>query len=224
MYFVTVYVKIKCIIFLSLLINRFFFITHTNMSVEATTRPEYRDTKKPTSVCVYTIAQESRYLIIENIPIYGNSIEDFIKFCGQFGQVNEYRMLDTHASSSSTADVVWIQYASIQEARYAKRKMDDKSFNYNLLRVNYAPEYETPKDIRIKFQDRFQAVHTRLNNNNSKRKKWGEQPTRNNEKQTKKKQNIYGPLEREYHSENKTINDDNEISSTNPNKRQRRRI
>lgn len=135
----------------------------------SSTRLEYREPKKPRAVCVYTIAQESRYLIIENIPAIG-VIDEFIKHCGQFGMVNNYRMLDDHPYSTATEDVCWVEYDYISSARYAKRMMDDKVYCYQRLRVNYAPEYETPDDVRAKFQDRFQAIYKRLNYTHGKRK------------------------------------------------------
>lgn len=212
------------------------------MSVIATTRPDYRDTRKPTAVCVYTIAQESRHLIIENIPGFG-SIEEFIQHCSQFGQVAGYTMLDTHASSDSNTDVVWIQYGTIGEARYAKRKMDDKPYQYNLLRVNYAPEYESAQDIRDKFQDRFQVVHSRLNKLGSGKKRSRQQQQQGQQKRIEEeKSHVYGPIERQYQAINNTartinsIEDDNEIlitathagdiatTTTASNKKKRRRI
>lgn len=127
----------------------------------STTRLDYRDSKVPKAVYVYTIAQESRYIIIENVPSLG-VIEQLIDKCRSFGSIEQYRLLDDHVSSTEHADVFWIQYHDIVSARMAKRKMDDKPFFTNLLRVNYAPEYETFDDIRAKFQDRLKAVSERL--------------------------------------------------------------
>jgi hypothetical protein len=124
-------------------------------------RLDYRDSKIPKAVYVYTIAQESRYIIIENIPSLG-VIDQLIDKCRSYGSIQEHRMLDDHASSTEYVDVVWIQYHDILSARMAKRKMDDKPFFTNLLRVNYAPEYETFDDIRAKFQDRLEAVSQKL--------------------------------------------------------------
>lgn len=136
----------------------------------SSTRLDYREPKKPRAVCVYTIAQESRYVIIENLSAIG-IIEEFIRHCGKFGTVQNYRMLDDHPSSTEHLDVCWVQYDEISSARYAKRMMDDKVYCYQRLRVNYAPEYETHDDIRAKFQDRFQAIHKRLNFAHGKRKR-----------------------------------------------------
>lgn len=127
----------------------------------SSTRLDYRDSKVPRAVCVYTIAQESRYLIIENVPNLGVSNELVERF-QQFGVVEEHRILDDHASSLEYTDVHWIKYDTIKASRMAKRKLDDKPFFTNLLRVSYAPEYETFEDTRAKFQDRLEAIHSKL--------------------------------------------------------------
>ncbi|KAF1797074.1 hypothetical protein V8B55DRAFT_1485445 [Mucor lusitanicus] len=127
----------------------------------SSTRPEYRDPKVPKAVCVYTIAQESRYLIIENVPNLGVSHE-FVERFQQFGVIEEHRILDEHASSTEYANVHWIKYDTIKASRMAKRKLDDKPFFTSLLRVSYAPEYETFDDTRAKFQDRLASVHSKL--------------------------------------------------------------
>lgn len=132
----------------------------------SSTRLDYRDPKTPKAVCVYTIAQESRYLIIENIPDLGVSNE-FVERLQQFGVVEEHRILDEHASSSEYTDVHWVKFDTIKAARMAKRKLDDKPFFTNLLRVSYAPEYETFDDTRAKFQDRFESIHSKLASSNS---------------------------------------------------------
>ncbi|KAI8084060.1 uncharacterized protein B0P05DRAFT_570462 [Gilbertella persicaria] len=133
-----------------------------------TTQPEYRDPKKPKAVYVYTIAQESRYLIIENVPNLG-VIDQLVQLCNSFGQVEEHRMLDNHTSSTDYADVIWIKYHEIRSARLAKRKLDNTPFFTSLLCVNYAPEYETWQDIRDKFNDRYQTVLAKLSQDKKKK-------------------------------------------------------
>ncbi|CDH49496.1 upf0712 protein c7orf64-like protein [Lichtheimia corymbifera JMRC:FSU:9682] len=126
----------------------------------ATNRPEYRDPKTPRAVKVYTIAQESRYLIVENVPALG-LVENLLKLCSSFGPVQSHRLLDDHTSATNYCDVVWIQFATTAAARIAKRTLDDKPFFSNLLRVSYAPEYETVDDLRGKLQERRYSVTQR---------------------------------------------------------------
>lgn len=133
----------------------------------ATNRPEYRDPKTPRAVKVYTIAQESRYLIVENVPALG-LVENLLKLCSSFGPVQSHRLLDDHTSATNYCDVVWIQFATTAAARIAKRTLDDKPFFSNLLRVSYAPEYETVDDLRGKLQERRYSVTQRVSNNKRK--------------------------------------------------------
>ncbi|KAI8997495.1 hypothetical protein BDB01DRAFT_846142 [Pilobolus umbonatus] len=135
-----------------------------------TSRPDYRDPRIPRSVCVYTISQESRYLLIENIPSLGVE-KQLIELCQSFGPIEECRMLDDHPSSTDTLDVLWVKYELISVARFVKKKLDNKPFYSNPLRVNYVPEYETMDDIRLKFQDRYEAVMKRVNNHKRTPKK-----------------------------------------------------
>ncbi|KAI8880773.1 hypothetical protein K501DRAFT_131055, partial [Backusella circina FSU 941] len=120
-------------------------------------RPEYRTPREPRAVCVYTIAQESRHIIIENIPSLGLVKDLVAQFC-TFGEMSFHSMLDDHPSCTETTDVFYIIYNEISSARKAKRLMDDKVFFTNRLRIYYVPEYESPQDIRDKFNERFQMM------------------------------------------------------------------
>ncbi|KAG0164032.1 RNA-binding protein 48 [Apophysomyces sp. BC1034] len=130
----------------------------------ATNRPAYRDPKTPRAVCVYTVAQESRYLIFENVPALGLR-EELLKQCQAYGQVDECHLLDDHPSSTEYMDVVWIRFSTMASARMAKRRMDDRNFYASILRVSYAPEYETVDDVRHKLQERKAAMVRRLTKN-----------------------------------------------------------
>ncbi|KAF7728301.1 RNA-binding protein 48 [Apophysomyces ossiformis] len=123
----------------------------------ATNRPAYRDSRIPRAVRVYSIAQESRYLIFENVPALGLT-EELLKQCQVYGQVEECHLLDDHPSSSEYMDVVWVRFATMASARMAKRRLDDRNFYASLLKVSYAPEYETVDDISRKLQERKTAL------------------------------------------------------------------
>lgn len=135
----------------------------------ATNRLNYRDSKQPRAVRVYTIAQESKYIIIENVPSLG-IVNEMLVRCRLYGKVESYGLLDNHASSTDNHDVYLIKYDKIQSARLAKRKLDDQPFYNQLLRVSYAPEYEKSQDIRDKFQDRISSVTERLHALNKKKR------------------------------------------------------
>lgn len=139
----------------------------------ATNRPRYRAGKKETAVKAYTINQESRYLIVKNVPALGN-VEELIKLFALYGTIEEYRLLDEEKSEQFT-DVYWIRFAEIAAARIAKRKCDDYNFIGNLLDVAYAPQFETVADMRNKLEERRRIVARKIaqnyaENNNLKRK------------------------------------------------------
>lgn len=123
------------------------------LSKMATNRPEYRDSREPRAVKVYTTAQESRFLVFDNVPSLG-VIDQLIRTCRKFGRVMEHRVLDEHPNATDLTDVVWVAFDTLASGRRAKQKLDDTPFFAQLLRVSYAPEYETMEDIRQKLVDR----------------------------------------------------------------------
>lgn len=125
-----------------------------------------RDEGDPPAVRVYTVCDESRYLIVRNVPALG-CIDELVKLFGQFGPIEEYRLLDEEECEPFT-DVYWIKFVHISNARFAKRKLDDYKFLANLLQVTYAPEYETLLDTKDKLEERRHTVLNRLNPNKRK--------------------------------------------------------
>ena len=65
--------------------------------------------------------------------------------------------MDTHGSSDEFHDVVWVEFTTTMQARKVKQMMDDKPFFTNILRVSYAPEYESVDDFRNKLQERYKS-------------------------------------------------------------------
>ncbi|ORX44138.1 hypothetical protein BCR36DRAFT_406495 [Piromyces finnis] len=136
-------------------------IDTTTISDVATTRKKYRTGNNPTSVKVYTIAQESRYLIVSNVPVLGIT-KELIELFALYGPIEEYRFLDEHDNSNSYFDTYWIKFKNISQARFAKRKLNKYVFYGSTLKVEYSPESENEEDIKIKMQDRIQSVLKRL--------------------------------------------------------------
>lgn len=120
-----------------------------------------REEGDPPAVRVYTVCDESRYLIVRNVPALG-CIDELVKLFGQFGPIEEYRLLDEEECEPFT-DVYWIKFVHISNARFAKRKLDEYKFLANLLQVTYAPEYETLLDTKDKLEERRHTVLNRLN-------------------------------------------------------------
>ncbi|KAL6079454.1 RNA-binding protein 48 [Balamuthia mandrillaris] len=120
------------------------------------TRKKYRSTKKETAVKVYTVNQESRYLIVQNVPTVGAS-KELINLFALYGTVEEWRFLDDYPAPEYT-EVYWIRYAHIAEARFAKKKCNNYNFFGSLLHVAYAPEFETLSDTCLKLEERRSTI------------------------------------------------------------------
>ncbi|PRP86559.1 hypothetical protein PROFUN_05197 [Planoprotostelium fungivorum] len=92
----------------------------------ATDRKKYRAGKRETAVKVYTVLQESKYLLIKGVPSVGVESE-LIKAFAVHGPVTEYRVLFEYETEVFT-DVYWIKFKHLLGAQLAKRKMDDSPF------------------------------------------------------------------------------------------------
>ncbi|CAI0386295.1 unnamed protein product [Linum tenue] len=86
------------------------------------------------AVRVYTVCDESRYLIVRNVPALGCG-DDLQKLFASYGDVEEF----------------------------AKRKLDEHVFLGNKLQVSYAPQFESLSDTKDKLQGRTNQVLARLN-------------------------------------------------------------
>eukprot|EP00057_Strongylocentrotus_purpuratus_P032710 XP_788568.3 PREDICTED: uncharacterized protein LOC583571 [Strongylocentrotus purpuratus] len=110
---------------------------------------------------VFTINQESRYLLVHGVPDI-NITDELLKLLSLYGVIEEYRTLDDDQTAEEFTKTHWIKYANIQAARVAKRKMDDHSFYGGFLHVSYAPESESIQHTREKLQQRRMDVARRL--------------------------------------------------------------
>ncbi|KAL5486511.1 hypothetical protein EMCRGX_G018999 [Ephydatia muelleri] len=129
---------------------------HHKQAETCSSRPSYREGRWEKAVKVYTINQESRYLLIQNIPALG-VVKDLLELFSLYGPIEEYRLLDEYPAEPYT-DVYWIKYADINSSRVAKRKMDNRSFFGNNLHVCYAPEYESVQETRDKLLQRKRII------------------------------------------------------------------
>ena len=77
-----------------------------------------------------------------------------------------YRLLDEYPSEPYT-DVYWIKYVTINSARVAKRKIDNRSFFGKPLHVCYAPEYEGVEETREKLQLRRKVISQKTKGSHS---------------------------------------------------------
>ncbi|KAG2172207.1 hypothetical protein INT43_004748 [Umbelopsis isabellina] len=110
---------------------------------------------------VYTILEESCYLVFEQVPAY-HLEQDLLRQCRLIGQVTGHEQLKDHPATSKLVDAFLIKLESVAVARKVKRKLDDSIFYGGQIRVHYAPERETVEDTRSKLNERQIAVTRHL--------------------------------------------------------------
>ncbi|XP_076036830.1 RNA-binding protein 48 [Oratosquilla oratoria] len=120
------------------------------------TRPKYRQGKKLTAVKVYTVNDESKYLIVNGVPAIGLQAE-LERTCSKYGNVDFVSHLTDYPSEEYT-EVFLVKYMHIKSARFGKVQLDGKSFYGSVLHVCYGPELESVKDTREKLQDRRKTI------------------------------------------------------------------
>ena len=123
------------------------------------TRPRYRQGRKLTSVKVYTIHDESCYLLILGVPTLDLD-KELKKLCKQFGRIRAFHRLPDYPTEKFT-EVFLCKYSCIQEARKGKKNLDGRGFFGGVFHVCYAPELENPCETRDKIRERYHA-HARL--------------------------------------------------------------
>ncbi|CAH8304579.1 unnamed protein product [Eruca vesicaria subsp. sativa] len=115
----------------------------------------------PTAVRVYTVCDESRYLVVRNVPALGCG-DDLMRLFATYGDIEECKPMDAEDCEQFT-DVYWIKFRLIANARFAKRKLDDSVFLGNRLQISYAPEFESLSDTKDKLETRRKEVLSRSN-------------------------------------------------------------
>ena len=119
-------------------------------------RPKWRDTKyKDTSVIVYSVAQESVHLLVNNIPIF-IKIDDIEQLLNPFGKIASLSFYEKDEENFSNS--YHVEYESIEISRVAKKKLDDKSFYGAHLHVIYATQFETLEQTKQKIKLRKEKV------------------------------------------------------------------
>ena len=64
---------------------------------------------------MYTINQESRYVLVQGIPSVG-AHDDLLKMLALYGAIEEYRLLDEYPADEFT-DVMWVRFQKLPAAR-----------------------------------------------------------------------------------------------------------
>ncbi|KAF6157406.1 hypothetical protein GIB67_004344 [Kingdonia uniflora] len=125
-----------------------------------------RNGEEAPAVRVYTVCDESRYLIVKNVPALGCG-DELGKLFRSYGEIEECKPMDEEECEAYT-DVYWIKFVQVSNARFAKRKLDEFIFLGNRLQVSYAPQFECLSDTKDKLECRRKEILARLNSGRPK--------------------------------------------------------
>ncbi|KAI9294409.1 hypothetical protein K502DRAFT_342453 [Neoconidiobolus thromboides FSU 785] len=123
----------------------------------------YKKQDQPKLIRAYTINDESRYLLITNVPKLG-VVEELLELLQQYGNIIDWCQL-TLPDMEPFTEMFWFKYETFEQARLAKNKLDDAIFYSQPLWVSYAPQYETIEDTKLKLLDRMEMVKRKIKGN-----------------------------------------------------------
>lgn len=82
---------------------------------------------------VYTVSDESQHLLIHGVPAISVTAE-LENLCSTFGSIEFLRHVPDYPAEKF-CEVYHVKFHTFQSARFAKRKMDDRSFYGGVLQV-----------------------------------------------------------------------------------------
>uniref|UniRef100_A0A0E0JUF5 RNA-binding protein 48 n=1 Tax=Oryza punctata TaxID=4537 RepID=A0A0E0JUF5_ORYPU len=116
--------------------------------------------REAAAVRVYTVCDESKFLIVRNVPSLGCG-DDLANLFATYGPLDECTPMDAEDCDPYT-DVFFIKFSHVSNARFAKRKLDESVFLGNRLQVSYAPQFESLLDTKEKLEVRRKEVLGRM--------------------------------------------------------------
>ncbi|XP_030559987.1 RNA-binding protein 48 isoform X1 [Drosophila novamexicana] len=133
-----------------------------------TTRLQYRQGRELKAVKVYTVASESRHMLVFGVPKVNLHTEIKNKLqC--FGKLRSCTCVTTEMAETmeleAFTDVFAVQFDRLEQARRAKRQLDAKQFFGGVLHISYAPERETSQELREKLVQRRKEIAYRIQRN-----------------------------------------------------------
>lgn len=127
-------------------------------------RLEYRRGRRLRAVKVYTVANESKHLLVFGVPKINlkQEIKCKLKRCGDIEFIQcVTEEIAKKVELEAFTDVYHVTYTKVQTARRAKRYLDAQEFYGGILHISYAPEYETTEDLRQKLLQRKVEINYR---------------------------------------------------------------
>uniref|UniRef100_A0A182JVV9 RNA-binding protein 48 n=1 Tax=Anopheles christyi TaxID=43041 RepID=A0A182JVV9_9DIPT len=134
-------------------------------------RPLYRSSRQLTAVRVYSVANESRHLLVFGVPQI-NLLRELRQDLVRFGALESISNIteswqQEHEGSNELhpepfTDVFHVCFAKLEKARQAKKLLDARNFYGGILHISYAPELESLEEVRAKLSQRRSEVRFRL--------------------------------------------------------------
>ncbi|KAH8390336.1 hypothetical protein KR200_000225 [Drosophila serrata] len=133
-----------------------------------TTRLQYRQGRELKAVKVYTVASESRHLLIFGVPKINLQANLKSKLQG-FGRLESCICITSEMALKmdleAFTDVFAAKFERLEVARRAKQMLDARQFYGGILHISYAPERESLEELREKLLKRRQEVAFRIRRN-----------------------------------------------------------
>ncbi|XP_017866854.1 PREDICTED: RNA-binding protein 48 [Drosophila arizonae] len=145
-------------------------LSHHKRLAYCTTRLQYRQGRELKAVKVYTVASESRHILIFGVPKV-NLHSEIKNKLQQFGKLRSFSCVTSEMAGrielEAFTDVYAAQFERLEHARRAKRQLDAKQFFGGILHISYAPERENSQELREKLLQRRKEITQRLQRNRS---------------------------------------------------------
>ncbi|KAL9698099.1 hypothetical protein quinque_001540 [Culex quinquefasciatus] len=130
-------------------------------------RPSYRASRKQTAVKAYSVASESRHLLVFGVPQIDLLRELKVEF-RRYGTVQLVQNVTEAVKATGSVeiepftDVFHVRFEKLERARRAKKLLDAKNFYGGILHLSYAPERESIEELRQKLAQRRREVAFRV--------------------------------------------------------------
>ncbi|XP_075167141.1 RNA-binding protein 48 [Haematobia irritans] len=150
-------------------------VSHHKRSQYCTTRLKYRQGRELKAVKVYTVANESNYLLVFGVPKINlqNELKQKARKFGNIRNISDVttELLNKGCEIEPFTQVFLVSFEKITDARKFKKFSDARSFYGGILHISYAPEYETIEELRDKLNKRKTEVEYRMKTNEKQLKR-----------------------------------------------------
>ncbi|XP_055603376.1 RNA-binding protein 48 [Uranotaenia lowii] len=149
-------------------------LSHHIQQAYCKNRPQYRQSRKLTAVKAYSVANESRHLLVFGVPQI-DLTRELRNELSRYGTVQQVQNVTEALKKTGSVkieaftDVFHVKFEKLERARRAKKLLDARNFYGGILHVSYAPERETVTELREKLFKRRKEVEFRLRVNTPKR-------------------------------------------------------